>query len=478
MVFTSFNFLIFFPLLIAVYYATPMRYRWLTLLLVNYFFYANINPTFALLLAGITACTYVCTRLIAGTAVESKKKLFMQLNIFLILLPLFFFKYFNAINASVFSLLEMWHVRWPLPEIKAILPVGISFYTFMAIGYTIDVHNEEIECEKNVGMLALFLSFFPLILSGPIERADNMLPQFKAPRSFDYSMFSQGMKMMLWGYFMKLVVADRIGQYVDIVYGTMAHKNGTSLLFATLLYPFQLYADLGGYSLIAIGTASTLGFSVMHNFKRPFFSASMSEFWRRWHISFISWITDYVYAPLSFAFRGYKIWGIVAALMITFFLSGVWHGAALTNVVWGAIQGVFLSVEALTNRRRAAFERRHGLDRSTLYKCLLVATTYALFSTSEIFGRAETMPEAFLVLNKIFSDVGELFIGKPTLIIFICTGIAMVLLKDLADEFAPRQFPLFDNKNKAVRVASYSAICLTILLMGVLDGGQFIYFQF
>ena len=221
----------------------------------------------------------------------------MGINIILILLPLFFFKYFAAINNQLFAFLDSYNLRWPLPEIKLVLPIGISFYTFMAIGYTIDVYNEEIEAEKNIGILALFVSFFPLILSGPIERAKNMLPQFKVARILEYDMVVQGFKFMLWGYFMKLVVADRVGIYVDAVYNNIAQHNGTTLLFASFLYPFQVYADLGGYSLIAIGTASVLGFQVMQNFNRPFFATSMSEFWRRWHISLISWLTDYLYTP-------------------------------------------------------------------------------------------------------------------------------------------------------------------------------------
>lgn len=478
MVFTSFNFLIFFPLLAILYWITPAKYRWLTLLVSSYFFYVSIKPVYSLLVAFVTLSTYLFTWLMVKTNSESKKKSLMVINIVLILLPLFFFKYFNAINNGIYDLLESYNLRWQLPEIKLILPIGISFYTFMAIGYTVDVYNEEIESEKNIGILALFISFFPLILSGPIERAKNMIPQFKEQREFDYNKVVEGLKFMLWGYFMKLVVADRVGIYVDAVYGNISHHNGTTLLFASFLYPFQVYADLGGYSLIAIGTARILGINVMQNFKRPFFSTSMSEFWRRWHISLISWLTDYIYTPLSFVFRRYKIWGIVLALMITFFISGIWHGAALTFVIWGLLQGIFLSIEALTNKKKLKFENRHNLTKNGWYILAGTCLTFCLFAVSQIFGRANDITYAWSILKRIFTSCGNLFIGTPGAFIYILFGLGMLLLKDFTDEYAPGRFLLFENKQKIIRIFSYSSIIIIILLIGVFDAGEFIYFQF
>jgi D-alanyl-lipoteichoic acid acyltransferase DltB (MBOAT superfamily) len=477
-VFTSFNFLIFFPLLAALYWITPAKYRWITLLLAGYFFYINIKPVYAFLIAGVTLSTYVFTRLIDNTQIEYRKKVLMIINIILILLPLFFFKYFSAINNGVLVILKSYSLSWPLPEIKFLLPIGISFYTFMAIGYTVDVYNEEIESEKNIGIVALFISFFPLLLSGPIERAKNMLPQFKTPRTLDYNMVVQGLKLMLWGYFMKLVVADRVGIYVDAIYNNVSQHNGTSLLFASILYPFQVYADLGGYSLIAIGTASILGIHVMQNFKRPFFATSMSEFWRRWHISLISWLTDYVYTPLSFTFRRYKVCGIVIALMITFLISGLWHGAALTFIAWGLLQGVFLSIEALTNKKRAVFEKKYNLSKKAWYIFLGILLTFILFAASQIFGRAANIQNAFATFYRIIFIHGPLFIGTPSTLIYSLLGLALLLLKDFRDEFAPLRFLLFENKYKFIRFMSYASIIILILLIGVFDRGQFIYFQF
>ena len=469
--------MIFFPILTVLYWITPAKYRWLTLLIASYFFYINIKPVFALLVACVSLSTYIFTRLIDGTVVESKKKRFMVINIVLILLPLFFFKYFSAINEGIFLLLESINIRWPLPEIKLLLPIGISFYTFMAIGYTVDVYNEEIEAEKNIGILALFISFFPLILSGPIERAKNLLPQFNAQKKINYNSVNQGLKLMLWGYFMKLVVADRIGMYVDAVYGHIPQHNGTSLLFASFLYPFQVYADLGGYSLIAIGTAKVLGINVIQNFKRPFFATSMSEFWRRWHMSLIFWLTDYIYTPLSFEFRQYKIWGIVLALMITFLISGIWHGAAMTFIVWGLMQGIFLSIEAFTNKRRMSFENKFNLRNKGWYILLGCSLTYILFTASQIFGRAATLNDAILIYQKIITNPGSLYIDMITIGHFFI-GLIILIFKDFRDEYFPDKMLFFENHIILVRYCSYVFIVFSILLFGVLDGSQFIYFQF
>lgn len=477
MVFTSLNFLIFFPIVACAYFLTPAKYRWATLLFASYFFYINLKPVYALLLAGVTLSTYIFTLLIDGCASESRRKTYLILNILLILAPLFFFKYFDAFNEGIFDLLQLAGIRFKLPEITLILPVGISFYTFMAIGYTIDVYNDEIKAERYLGIVALFISFFPLILSGPIERAKNMIPQFRASRGIDFNLVAGGLKLMLWGYFMKLVVADRLGIYVDAVYNNIGQHNGTSFLLASLLYPFQVYTDLGGYSLIAIGAAEIMGFKVMNNFKRPFFAITMAEFWRRWHISLISWFMDYVYTPLTFTLRRYGIYGIVIALLITFMISGIWHGAALTFIVWGLMQGLILSIEALTNQKRIYVEKKFNLNKNILYGLSGIILTYLLFSASLIFGRAPDLSDAFQVFDKIFTGRGKLFIDPPTLA-YSLFGLSMVLLKDFRDEFFPEKLLLFENKSVVIRFASYLIMLFMILLTGVLNGRQFIYFQF
>ncbi|MCU4173885.1 MBOAT family O-acyltransferase [Carboxylicivirga sp. N1Y90] len=415
--------------------------------------------------------------MIDSTGDEDRKLLLMRINVALILVPLFFFKYFTIINNELLELLELNNLRWPLPEIKFILPIGISYYTFMSIGYTIDVYNEDIKADKHFGRVALFTAFFPLILSGPIERAGNMLPQFKNLKQINFSNISGGLKMMLWGYFMKLVVADRIGIYVDAIYGDILGHNGTSLLIATVLYPFQVYADLGGYSLIAIGVAKILGIDVMQNFNRPFFATSMAEFWRRWHMSLITWLTDYVYTPLSFAFRKIGMLGIIIALMVTFLLSGIWHHADMTSIMWGLTQGTFLSIEALLHKRRFRLEEKYQLTKSSLYlfSCMLV--TFVLFSASQIFGRAVTIEDSWAIFDKLFTNIGVPYLDLTTLL-YSFIGIFLLLIKDFKNEFMPVAFNSYWNRKLYLRYAAYLTVLFGIILFGVFEGGNFIYFQF
>ena len=480
MIFTSFNFLIFFPLVIIIYFILPEKWRWKFLLISSGYFYINIKPVYAILLLLVISTTYIFTRLIDATDSQERKKTFLLIDIILTLLPLFFFKYYNVVNEATFNLLEITHLRWPLPEISWLLPIGISYYTFMAIGYSIDVYNEEIPAEKNFGIVALFLSFFPLVLSGPIERAPNMLPQFKGKLIFNYYKLVKGLQWILWGYFMKLVVANRVGIYVNAIFNNINEHNGKSLFVATLLYPIEVYADLGGYSLIAIGCAKVMGIDVMQNFNRPFFATSMSDFWRRWHISLISWLTDYIYTPLAFHFRRFRIWGIVIALMITFILSGLWHGANLTFIVWGTMQGIFLSIEALTNKKKKAFVRKYNLLQKGWYILICSVFTYFLFAFSEIFGGAsESVTAGFLTIKKIFTDFkGDVWYENPSMIIIASISIFILFVVEFKAEYYKGKFSFFGNRSLAIRFLSYAFLVIMILLIGVLDGGQFIYFQF
>lgn len=477
MTFTSFEFLLFFPAVVLVYNLCPQRFRVWFLLAVSYAFYAFMQPVYLLLLAAVTGITYGFTRWMGATDDDDKKRKIMVWGIILVLLPLFFFKYFNFVNESIFSLLALCGVESTVPAIKWMLPVGISFYTFMAIGYMIDVNNEEVDVEKNIGALGLFLSFFPYILSGPIERAGNMFPQLKKMPTSQPADLTAGLKLMLWGYFMKLCVADRLGIYVDAVFNNFAHHNGTTLTLATLLYPIQVYGDLGGYSLIAIGAARCMGLRIIPNFNRPFFATSMSELWRRWHMSLINWLTDYIYTPLSFALRSWKVWGIVCALMLTFLISGIWHGAALTFIVWGFVQGVYLSIEALLQKKRSSLESKHKLTKRWWYILVCCVVVYLLFAFSQIFGRCATVSDAFVVIGKIFGERGSLYMDLPTFF-YAFSMLALLAFKDFRDEFFPNRMKAFESNSIVIRFVSYLTVLFFVVLFGVLDSGQFIYFQF
>lgn len=479
MTFTSFEFLLFFPAVVLFYNFIPQKIRVWYLLAVSYAFYAFMQPVYLLLLASVTGVTYGITRWMSCTEDEDQKKRQMVLGIILVLLPLFFFKYFNFVNESIHGLLSSAGLNITIPAIKWMLPVGISFYTFMAIGYIVDVYNEEVAVENNIGSVGLFLSFFPYILSGPIERAGNMFPQFKSFKNSTYDDLVSGFKFLMLGYFMKLCVADRLGIYVDAIFGDIIGSSGKSLTFATLLYPFQVYADLGGYSIMAMGAARCMGLKIIPNFKRPFFATSMSELWRRWHMSLITWLTDYIYTPLSFALRSWKVWGIVCALMLTFFISGLWHGAAFTFIIWGVVQGVYLSTEALLQKKRSSFENKHKLTNRWWYIFLCCGVVYLLFTFSQIFGRCSTVSDSFLVISKIFSFGGKFnFVDKHNLL-YAVISLFFLFAFDFKNEYLPKlHISPFSSKYWIIRYVSYILLVVYILAYGALGSSQFIYFQF
>lgn len=478
MTFTSFKFLLFFPLVVLLYNIIPQKYRVWFLLVVSYVFYAFMQPVYMLLLAAVTGVTYGFACWMGKTEDENKKSKIMIWGIILVLLPLFFFKYFNFVNEFIFSLLALVGIHNTVPSISWILPVGISFYTFMAIGYLIDVNNEEVEVEKNIGTVGLFLSFFPYILSGPIERAGRMFPQLKKMPSSRPIDLTAGAKLMLWGYFMKLCVADRLSMYVDAVFNNIPQHNGTSLAFASILYPIQLYADFAGYSILAMGVARCMGINIVQNFNRPFFATSVSDFWRRWHISLIKWLTDYIYTPLSYAFRKMRLWGIYVALMLTFIISGIWHGAAATFIVWGIVQGIFLCIDATIQNKRSEFEKKHNLKSRWWYILICCVVVFVIFAFSQIIDKCENLSDSWLVITKIFSERGRLFIPEQSTLAYGLSMLLILFLKDFRDEFFPNKFALFESKNIAIRFITYAFILFLIIGFGVLDSGQFIYFQF
>lgn len=478
MIFTSINFLIFFPLVIIIFYILPKKYRWFFLLIVSLFFYFNIQPIYVLLLVAISVVSYFIAIFIEKEKDERKKDMFLLIGLILIILPLFFFKYYNFFNESILSLLNSFEVHWSLPKITWLLPIGISFYTFMAIGYVVDVYNEEVKAEKNLALIILFLSFFPLVLSGPIERSKSMLFQFKNTLGFNYQMAVSGFQMILWGYFMKLVIADRLSLYIQPVLTHINQYSGKTVLLSTLLYPMQIYGDLGGYSLIAIGTASVLGIKVRPNFNRPFFATSLSELWRRWHMSLISWILDYIYTPLSFALRRYRMKGVLLTIIITLFIMGMWHGATITFLMWALYQGIVIGLEAITKKNKYIFEKKYDLNNRVWYVFLSISITYMIFSFSFLTGGTRhSFMEGFLAFKKFFFDSGEIYIDKVNLG-YAIVGIVFVVLSEFRDEFFPDRFLLFNNKNIFIRWIAYFMVLILILLIGVFKGSEFIYFKF
>jgi len=475
MLFNSLDFLLFFPAVCLISHALrSLRARNLFLLVASYWFYMNWRAEYALLILWGTMLTWALANLFERTASRPRlRKALMVAGLVGVLAPLFIFKYLNFAAASVDSFLRMTGLKMQIPAFELILPVGISFFSFQMIGYLVDVYKGNLQAEKSFSRYALFVSFFPQLVAGPIERARNLLPQFASLRKFDAALATDGIRMMLWGYFMKLCVAERVAPYVNAAYNNWERHNGTSLLLATFFFAFQIYCDFCGYSLIARGVAAVLGFRLMDNFRRPYLAASLKDFWRRWHISLSTWFMDYVYIPLG----GNRCGALRHAynLFVTFLLSGIWHGANWTFVAWGAIHGTMLAATALWRRgTSAAKSARSGV----VSRLLGWPVTFAVVLIAWIFFRASDVSSAFGIIRKIFTNPGPLFPGDGfpnQALAILCIGILM--LRELKEEFFPR-FRLLTSDRFFVSAISAAALAVFIMLTAVWHGGEFIYFQF
>ena len=469
MLFNSIAFLLFFPIVCVIYFSIPpqmIRARNLLLLIASYYFYMNWQPAYALLLLTSTFVTYIAALGIGCFEDRRKKKICLVSSLVLNLAILFLFKYYNFLSSNISMGLEACGLKIDIPEFGLILPVGISFYTFQALGYSIDVYRGTTKVERDFVTYALFVSFFPQLVAGPIERSNNLLPQFKQLHRFDYEAVMSGVKLMAWGYFMKLALADRCGIYVDAIFNNVDKHNGGSYLVASLLFPFQIYGDFAGYSLIAIGVARVMGFRLMENFRRPYFATSVGEFWHRWHISLSTWFKDYVYIPLG----GNRVGRLrnYFNLLVTFVISGIWHGANWTFFLWGTLHGFLLCIEKALGIGKQKFT---GIN-----KFFHWAITFGRVCFAWILFRANSLSDAMMVIKGIFTNLG---VPKPEYANFIAIGMAMtiLLIKEFADEY---QWPVrvADSKSWIVRHVYLVMMIAYIILFGVLGGDQFIYFQF
>ncbi len=491
MLFNSLSFLIFFPLVCFVYFLLPARIRYLWLLGASYYFYMCWNARYALLMALSTCITYASGLLIGRSRSDPRLcKIWVGLSFGSNLAILFFFKYANFVLESLQKAAALAHIQLNLPAFDILLPVGISFYTFQALSYTMDVYRGEIEPERNLLKYALFVSFFPQLVAGPIERSKNLLDQVAVPHRFDYDRAAAGLQMMLWGFMEKLILADRAAIFVDAVYGDWANQSGAMLLLATVLFAFQIYCDFGGYSHIAIGAAQVLGIRLMDNFRQPYFATSVQDFWRRWHISLSTWFRDYLYIPLGGNRKGRLRRDI--NLMITFVVSGLWHGAAWHYVAWGGLNGAFQVVGGRTRalRQRVVSALRIRTD-TVSWKLLQRLVTFALICLTWVFFRADGMAASFGILKKFVFDLrpGTLLGGG------VCRyGLDMANLQLLfvailvllaVDWMHERNLPIRDSlarQNVLARWVVCWAAMLCVLVFGVWGGeynaAAFIYFQF
>jgi D-alanyl-lipoteichoic acid acyltransferase DltB (MBOAT superfamily) len=404
--------------------------------------------------------------------------------------PLILFKYFNFGSESFERLATIIGWNYPIETLSLILPVGISFYTFQTMSYVIDVYNKKIKPEKNLGIYSLFISFFPQLVAGPIERPDNLIPQFHIKHRFDIDRAREGLSLMAWGMFKKVVIADNAAVIVNRVYSDVGAYTGLPLILATLLFAIQIYCDFSGYTDIARGAARVMGFKLIKNFDRPYFSKSISEFWRRWHMSLSSWFRDYVYIPLG----GNRVvkWRWYYNLFITFLLSGLWHGAAWTFVFWGALHGIYLIVGELTKRERSKLKLNLGIQEGKILdKSWRVLVTGFLVCIGWVFFRAQSFSDAVYVLNNSFTNlytqiykIDSFDYVRRLLKVDSVDQLQILLLSIfvlIAVEFwqrKPSYYKRFLNMPIYVRWSTYYILIFSIIFLGATESQQFIYFQF
>lgn len=495
MLFNSFQFLLFFPMVTLVYFIIPKKIKWVWLLITSYYFYMSWDARFAILIATSTVITYLSGILIDKSNkirdINKKikiKKLWVTLSFTLNISILIFFKYFEFILSNINYLLERFNIAILTPKFDILLPVGISFYTFQALSYTIDVYRGDVKVERNLGKYALFVSFFPQLVAGPIERSRTLLEQFNKDYKFNYNRVKDGLLLMLWGMFQKVVIADRVAILVNNVFNNYTQYKGFEIIIAIALFAVQIYCDFASYSDIAIGSAQVMGFKLMKNFNTPYFSKSIAEFWRRWHISLGTWFKDYLYIPLGGNKKG-KI-NNYRNIMIVFLISGLWHGANWTFVMWGFLHGIYQIIGKELKPLRDKTIKIVGINRnSLLHKIYKIITTFILVDFAWIFFRATSIKEAIEIIKRTFyfnpqilinGDIYNLGLDKNEMLIMIISLLILFLISLIKQKFNIREE--IREKNIIIRWSIYYIAIFSIIILGVYGPGfsaqQFIYFQF
>ncbi|HEX3028452.1 MAG TPA: MBOAT family O-acyltransferase [Clostridia bacterium] len=486
MLFNSIQFLIFFPTVAALYFLIPHKFRWFLLLVSSCIFYMAFMPVYILILAVTILIDYFAGILIERTE-GGKKRTFLIISILSTCIVLLVFKYFNFFNSNLANVAHFFHWNYPIGSLNIILPIGLSFHTFQSLSYVIEVYRGNQKAERNFGIYALYVMFFPQLVAGPIERPQNLLHQFYEKHYFDYKRVTDGLKLMAWGMFKKIVIADNVAVIVNTVYNNVHSYYGFSLILATVLFAFQIYCDFSGYSDIAIGSAQVMGFKLMTNFKRPYFSKSVPEFWRRWHISLSTWFKDYVYISMggnrvSFLRKNFN-------LFFVFLVSGLWHGANWTYILWGAIHGTLLVISNITSNVRKRLTKSIGLDKlPALHKIIKVTITFSLVCFAWIFFRANSINDAFYIVKNIFSSGHpfsfsqiQAYFTAMKLDIYNTTVIAASIAILETVHLIQRKHSireLISNRPGWIRWGLYFGVILSILMFGYFYNQQFIYFQF
>ena len=484
MSFISIEFILFAALVVPLYFWMRFRLRWLLLLGASYVFYAYWKPEYVLLIVFSTVVDYLAAIALQRSPSHRKlqRRLLLMCSVAANLSVLFFFKYADFLSQTVAGFAEVLGASWQFKSLELLLPVGISFYTFQSMAYTFDVYRGRLQAENHFGIFATYVAFFPQLVAGPIERATNMLPQFRQKYSFDYARVVGGLRLVLWGAFKKVVVADRLAIYVNAVYGDVESYSGMSLIVATFFFAFQIYCDFSAYSDIAVGVARVLGFKLMENFRRPYLATSLRDFWRRWHISLSTWFRDYVYIGLGGNRKGLgrQLWN----LLFVFALSGLWHGANWTFLLWGLYHGILVALEVL-GRARIASRLPHG---GFGYACSLICT-FLLVTAGWVLFRASSLSDiSYIVLHMLDFSRGFAALTDPSeggilpqrvefLLSFLL--IALALFVDVLDERIGLM-TYFATLPVLLRWLVYYFLVTCIILTSFFSTAyeEFIYFQF
>ncbi len=483
MLFNSFTFAIFLPIVFLIYWAIPHKWRWVVLFVSSYYFYMSWNVKYVVLILFTTFISYACALGLERADGPKKKKILIVSTMIASLGCLFFFKYFNFASESIANILNLFTLQMHPITLNLLLPVGISFYTFQTLGYVIDVYRGDVKAEKNFGKYATFIAFFPQLVAGPIERTKNLMPQILEEHKFDYEKAASGLRLMAWGFFKKIVIADTLAVSVDTVYDSLRMYKGFPLLVASVLFSIQIYCDFAGYSDIAIGTARLFGIDLMKNFDSPYFSTSVKDFWARWHISLSTWLRDYIYIPLggNRVSKGRNAFN----LMATFLISGLWHGANWTYVVWGGIHGLGQVIEKFLFKVKKKYKNQKPGGIKWWFS---VFVTFVFATFAWVFFRAETIGDAFYVLQNMFCGI-----TNPSLYVSqITTYLGMDKLTLLGMIISVGMLMVFDyysltvdvlgklkEKKRTVRWIVYVAFILFLIFnVPATSGQEFIYFQF
>ncbi len=482
MLFNSINFLFFFPTVIILYYAVSQKYRWKLLLAASYYFYMCWKVEYILLIVISTLVDFYAAKKMGAIKEKKDRKKYLYLSLVVNIGILFGFKYFNFFSDSIQNAFDYFNIFYDLPYFDVLLPVGISFYTFQTLSYSIDVYNDKIEPEQHLGIFAVYVSFFPQLVAGPIERPSNLLPQFHQYHAFDYDKVVSGLRLMLWGFFKKIVIADRLAYFVNIVYNSPEEYLGFQVVIATIFFAFQIYCDFSAYSDIAIGTARVMGYDLMENFRTPYHSKSIREFWQRWHISLSTWFRDYVYIPLG----GNRVikWRWYYNLWLTFLVSGLWHGANWTFVLWGALHGFYLVFAIVIEPYKKQLSHQIPIHfNKRIINGYNIVITFILVCFAWIFFRANNIYDAgVLISNSLQLDINQLSLNmfaknSEAELIFAILFIGFMEMIHLLVK-GQKVEVFLAQKPTIVRWGIYVLFVNLIIYFGIFQQGAFIYFQF